>query len=425
MEKFVIKGGIPLKGSVEISGAKNAALPIVASCLLIEKPVLLKRIPKGNDIFTMLKVLNTLGCKSSWDKENLILDASNITSTEAPYDLVKKMRASYYVLGPLIARFNTAKVSLPGGCALGQRPVDLHIKGLRALGAKVEFKHGYVSCKAKRLKGKRVNLKGAHGSSVGATINVMMAASISDGITIIEEAAMEPEIVDVANFLNKCGANINGMGTPIIKIKGKKKLHGTEYSIIPDRIEAGTFIIASVITKGNVTVKKCQPEHLKTLINLLKEHGVDIHKGKDYISISPLKNTKPLSIQAGPYPSFSTDLQPPMVSLLSVTPGNSTVVETIFDNRFMYVPELTRLGADIKLIDRYTAIIKGVKQLSGAPVMASDIQGSTALILAGLIAKGETHIARIYHTDRRYVQIEKKLTKLGARIERVTDPHAP
>ncbi|TET77921.1 MAG: UDP-N-acetylglucosamine 1-carboxyvinyltransferase [Candidatus Cloacimonadota bacterium] len=425
MEKFIIKGGIPLRGNVKISGAKNAALPIIAASLLTEEPVTLRRIPKVSDVFTMLNVLKTLGCKSYWKDDALTLDASNIISTEAPYELIKKMRASYYVLGPLVARFNEAKVALPGGCALGSRPVDLHIKGLKTLGAKVEIKHGYVTCKAKNLEGKRIMLKGQHGTSVGATINVMMAASLSKGVTKIEEAAMEPEVVDVANFLNRCGGKIEGMGTPIIEIEGRKKLKGTEYSIIPDRIETGTLLIASAITKGNVIVKKCNPEHNRVLIHLLKEYGVEIQEGKDYLNICPPKTVKPLSIQVGPYPSFSTDLQPPMISLLSVTPGNSTIVETIFENRFMHVPELIRLGADINMIDRYTAVIKGVKQLSGAPLMASDIRASAALILAGLVAKGETHISRIYHTDRGYEHIEKKLTRLGARIERVSDPDAP
>ncbi|MBA7595955.1 UDP-N-acetylglucosamine 1-carboxyvinyltransferase [candidate division WOR-3 bacterium] len=425
MEKFIIKGGIPLRGNVKISGAKNAALPIIAASLLTEEPVTLRRIPKVSDVFTMLNVLKTLGCKSYWKDDALTLDASNIISTEAPYELIKKMRASYYVLGPLVARFNEAKVALPGGCALGSRPVDLHIKGLKTLGAKVEIKHGYVTCKAKNLEGKRIMLKGQHGTSVGATINVMMAASLSKGVTKIEEAAMEPEVVDVANFLNRCGGKIEGMGTPIIEIEGRKKLKGTEYSIIPDRIETGTLLIASAITKGNVIVKKCNPEHNRVLIHLLKEYGVEIQEGKDYLNICPPKTVKPLSIQVGPYPSFSTDLQPPMISLLSVTPGNSTIVETIFENRFMHVPELIRLGADINMIDRYTAVIKGVKQLSGAPLMASDIRASAALILAGLVAKGETHISRIYHTDRGYEHIEKKLSRLGARIERVSDPDAP
>lgn len=425
MEKFIIKGGIPLRGNVKISGAKNAALPIIAASLLTEEPVTLRRIPKVSDVFTMLNVLKTLGCKSYWKDDALTLDASNIISTEAPYELIKKMRASYYVLGPLVARFNEAKVALPGGCALGSRPVDLHIKGLKTLGAKVEIKHGYVTCKAKNLEGKRIMLKGQHGTSVGATINVMMAASLSKGVTKIEEAAMEPEVVDVANFLNRCGGKIEGMGTPIIEIEGRKKLKGTEYSIIPDRIETGTLLIASAITKGNVIVKKCNPEHNRVLIHLLKEYGVEIQEGKDYLNICPPKTVKPLSIQVGPYPSFSTDLQPPMISLLSVTLGNSTIVETIFENRFMHVPELIRLGADINMIDRYTAVIKGVKQLSGAPVMASDIRASAALILAGLVAKGETHISRIYHTDRGYEHLEKKLSRLGARIERVSDPDAP
>ncbi len=425
MEKFIIRGGIPLKGHVEICGAKNAALPIITASLLTGGTVVIKRIPKVSDVFTLLKVLKTIGCNYFWKDDSLTIDSSSITSTNAPYELIKKMRASYYILGPLVARFKKAKVALPGGCALGTRPVDLHIKGLTALGVKVEIEHGYVSCKAKKLKGHRIMLKGPHGPSVGATINVMMVASLAEGITVIEEAAMEPEVIDVANFLNKCGAKIKGMGTPIIEIKGQKKLKGIDYSIIPDRIETGTFLLASAITKGNVTVNKCLPEHNLALLTLLREYGVGIHEDKNNIRVSPPKTVKPLSIHAAPYPSFPTDLQPLMVALLSVTLGNSTVVETIFENRFMHVPELIRLGADIKMIDRYTAIIQGVKQLSGAPVMASDIRASAALILAGLVAKGETHISRIYHTDRGYDHIEKKLKKLGAKIERVSDPTAP
>lgn len=426
MDKFIIKGGIPLKGTVGISGAKNAALPIIAASLLSEGPVVLKSVPKVSDVFTMIKVLKTLGCSSHWKNDKTLhLDASDITSTEAPYDLIKRMRASYYVLGPLTSRFKKAKVALPGGCALGQRPVDLHIKGLRALGTKVEIKHGYVSCSAKKLIGTRIRLKGTHGPSVGATINTMMAASLSKGKTIIEDAAMEPEVIDVAHFINTCGGSIQGMGTPIIEIKGVKKLTGGHYTIVPDRLEAGTFLIASAITNGDISIKKCRPEHLESLLNVLKENGSKIRIGKTSVRIFSVKKRKPLSIIVGPYPSFPTDLQPPIVSLLAVTPGNSTVVETIFENRFMHVPELVRLGARIKLIDRYSAVIEGVKQLSGAPVMASDIRASAALILAGLVARGETHISRIYHTDRGYEHIEKKLSSLGAKIKRVTDPNAP
>lgn len=425
MEKFVIKGGVPLRGSVSVSGAKNAALPIIAGCLLTEKPVRLKRIPKGNDVYTMLRVLKELGCSHTWKGNTLTIQAKRITSTDAPYDLVKKMRASYYVLGPLLARCNRARVSLPGGCALGQRPVDLHVRGLRALGARVTMRGGYVTCSAPQLKGIRMNLKGPRGSSVGATINVMMAATLSQGTTIIEEAAKEPEVVDAANFLNSCGAAVSGMGTPIIQIKGKKKLGGCEYAIIPDRIEAGTLLMAAVITRGRITLNHCRADHLATLIKLLEEYGATVRTTKHSVTISSPQQPRPLSVLVGPYPAFPTDLQPPMTALLSITPGHSTIVETIFENRFMHVPELERLGANIRLIDRYTAIIKGAKQLEGAPVMASDIQGSTALILAGLAAKGETHISRIYHTDRRYVHIEKKLAKLGAKIKRVHDPAAP
>jgi UDP-N-acetylglucosamine 1-carboxyvinyltransferase len=425
MEKFIINGGYPLTGDVKINGAKNAALPIIAASLLTKENVTLTRIPKVSDVFTMLRVLQTLGCKTKWEGSTLCIDASHINSTEAPYKLVKKMRASYYVLGPLLGRFNKAKVSLPGGCALGTRPVDLHIKGLKSLGATVDIKHGYLSCKARKLKGTRIILKGPHGSSVGATINVMMAASLANGTTLIEEAAREPEVIDVANFITSCGGKITGMGTPIIHIRGCQKLHGIRYSIVPDRIETGTFLIAAAITKGNVTVQRCVPEHNRALLNLLKEYGSKLNVKKNSIRISTGKTIKPLSIRVGPYPEFPTDLQPPMTSLLSLTPGNSNIVETIFENRFMHVPELVRLGANINLIDRYTAVIEGVKELQGAPVMGSDIRASAALIIAGLAAKGETHVSRIYHTDRGYEKIEYKLSKLGAKIKRVSDPHAP
>lgn len=425
MEKFIIKGGYPLTGDVKINGAKNAALPIIAASLLTKENVTLKQIPRVSDVFTMLKVLQTIGCNTKLKGNVLSIDASQITSTEAPYKLVKKMRASYYVLGPLLGRFNKAKVSLPGGCALGTRPVDLHIKGLKSLGANVDISHGYLSCKARKLKGTRIILKGSHGPSVGATINVMMAASLADGTTLIEEAAKEPEVIDVANFINSCGGKIRGMGTPIIQIDGCKELHGTNYSIVPDRIETGTFLAAAAITKGNVTVKRCIPEHNKALLNLLEEYGSKLHIKKNSIKISTSKNVNPLSIRVGPYPDFPTDLQPPMTSLLSLTPGNSNIVETIFENRFMHVPELVRLGANISLIDRYTAVIEGVKELQGAPVMGSDIRASAALIIAGLAAKGETHLSRIYHTDRGYEKIESKLSKLGADIKRIPDPNAP
>jgi len=425
MEKFIISGGVPLRGTVHIGGAKNAALPIITASLLTGDKVVLKGIPRVSDVFTMLKVIDILGCKSRWKNNILTIDTSSLVSTEAPYELIKKMRASYYVLGPLLARFKNAKVALPGGCALGSRPVDLHIKGFKKLGANVRIQHGYVSCTARKLKGSRIVLKGPHGPSVGATINVVMAASLSNGTTIIEEAAKEPEVTDVANFINACGGKISGIETSILTIEGCKKLKGIEYSIIPDRIETGTFLIAAAITKGTLTIKKVRPEHNRAIIEILRSHGAKIHEGKDSLKIFPSKETRPQSVKVAPYPDFPTDLQPPLSALLSLTPGNSTIVETIFENRYMHVPELRRLGADIEMLDRYTILITGTKQLSGAPVMASDIRASAALILAGLAAKGETHISRIYHTDRGYEHIERKLSKLGAKIKRVQDPNAP
>ncbi len=425
MEKFIVSGGIPLIGTVHISGAKNAALPIIAASLLTGEKVVLKRIPKVSDVFTMLEVIGTLGCKSKWQNRVLTIDTSNLFSTEAPYELIKKMRASYYVLGPLLARFKQAKVALPGGCALGSRPVDLHMNGFNKLGAKVKIEHGYVSCETKELHGNRIILKGLHGPSVGATINVMMAASLATGVTTIEEAAREPEVEDVANFINACGGKITGMGTSILSVEGCKKLKGIEYNIIPDRIETGTFVIAAAITNGRLTIKETKPEHNRALLAVLKNYGAQVETDKTSLRISSQKEINSVSIKVAPYPDFPTDLQPPISALLSLTPGNSTIVESIFENRFMHVPELRRLGANIEMLDRYTVIIRGVKQLSGAPVMASDIRASAALILAALAAKGETHISRIYHTDRGYEHIEKKLSKIGAKIKRVLDPNAP
>ncbi len=420
MDKFRIKGGVSLKGRVRVSGAKNASLPIMAACLLTEGVSVVKNVPNVRDVWTMKAVLEHIGCNVEFhtDEHTLVIDATNVCNFDAPYELVKQMRASYYVLGPLLARFHKARVSLPGGCAIGARPVDLHIRGLRALGACVDIEHGYIDAKAETLKGEYIFLEGARGPSVGATINVMMCAVLADGETVIEGAAREPEVSDVANFLRKMGAKIEGDGTSVIRIQGVKGLSPAEYSVIPDRIEAGTYILAGAITKGEIEIVGLRPEHLTAFLDKLKEAGVRLDVGNDNVCVYPTDELLSVDVKIAPYPGFPTDLQAQMMALMCVSRGISVISETIFENRFMHVPELQRLGADITL-DGHNAIVKGVGHLSGAPVMASDLRASAALVLAGLVADGETEVLRVYHIDRGYEGIEEKLNALGARIERV------
>ncbi len=417
MDKLLIEGGRPLKGSVEVSGSKNSLLPILAATLLTAEKCVIKNAPLLIDTLTMLKIIRNLGVAAEMDGSVIKIKSGNLKKFTTPYRLVSTMRASFCVLGPLLARLKKAKVSLPGGCVIGVRPVDLHLKGLRALGAKIDVKEGYVCAQAKKLKGRHIFLGGSFGSSVLATANVMMAATLAKGTTIIENSACEPEVVDLANFLKRMGAKIKGHGSPTIEIKGVKSLSGAEYEIIPDRIEAGTLAIAAALTKGEVIIKNIIVEHLGAVIEKLEEAGAKIKKGKDYIFVKRRGVLKPVDITALPYPGFPTDMQAQFMALMSVASGISVVSEKIYPDRFMHVPELNRMGAQIYR-DSSNAIVHGVKNLSGAPVMASDLRASAAMVLAGLVAKDTTEVFRIYHLDRGYEHLEKKLVKLGARISR-------
>ncbi|HHV63257.1 MAG TPA: UDP-N-acetylglucosamine 1-carboxyvinyltransferase [Firmicutes bacterium] len=419
MTRIRIQGGRRLDGIVKISGAKNAALPIMAASLLSDGEVILEDIPRLEDVRTIQEVLRSLGVKvtaGQSGKSLLRLDASNVRVAEAPYDLVRKMRASFLVMGPLLARFRYAKMFLPGGCAIGTRPIDLHLKGFEALGASITREHGYVEATA------RHGLSGGHVyldfPSVGATENIIMAATLARGTTIIENAAKEPEVVDLASFLNAMGANIRGAGTNIVRIEGVERLGGVTHAILPDRIEAGTYMIAAAITHADVFVKNALPEHLKPLIAKLREIGVRIDEETAGIRVRSGGVLKSVDVKTMPYPGFPTDLQAQVAALLSIAQGTSIVTETVFENRFMYVDELKRMGANIK-IDGRTAIIEGVPRLTGAPVKATDLRAGAALILAALAAEGETEISEVHHIDRGYENIEAKLSKLGAKIERI------
>ncbi len=415
MERIIITGGERLKGKVKISGSKNAALPIMAATLLTNGVTTLSNIPRLKDVITMARVLRTLGAKVEFKEGSLKIDTTNVDRFLAPYNLVKTMRASFLVFGPLLAKLGRARVSLPGGCAIGSRPVNLHLRGFEELGAEVSMGGGYTQVKRDGLIGAKISLDFP---SVGATENLMMAAALAKGKTTIENAAKEPEIVDLANFLNKMGARIKGAGTETIKIIGVKELKGTDYSIIPDRIEAGTYMIAAAITRGDVTLEGAKIEHLEALITKLHKAGVEIKDEEKAIRIKAKGRIKSVDVKTMPYPGFPTDMQAQFMALMSITPGISFITETIFENRFMHVSELLRMGADIK-IEGSSAVVKGVKSLSEAPVMATDLRASAALILAGLIAKGRTEISRIYHLDRGYERIVEKLSNLGAKIERV------
>ena len=415
MEKFLIKGEKALSGEVYISGSKNGALPLIAASLLTNGVTILKNVPNLKDITTMLEVINKLGVNYQFEGNTIKIDATRVNSYIAPYELVKKMRASIYVLGPLLARLGRAEVSLPGGCAIGPRPVNLHIKAMENLKASIKIKNGFIIGRAKKLKGSEIFFEKV---SVGATINAIMAAVLAEGETIIKNAALEPEVGSLIDFLKKMGANIKGENTDTIFIKGVNKLSPIEYDVMPDRIEAGTFILAGVITKSRIKVKNIIPEHLKSLLDILNEMGVKFQIGKNYVELIKVKKLNPVEIKTAPYPGFPTDLQPQICSILSIVPGISVVNEKIFENRFTHIPELIRMGANIELNDNII-IIKGVKNLYGAPVMASDLRGGAALVLAALSAKNETIIDRIYHIDRGYEKIENKLTKLGAYIKRI------
>jgi UDP-N-acetylglucosamine 1-carboxyvinyltransferase len=417
MDKFIIEGGIPLKGSVEVSGSKNALLPILAATLLTSEKCVIKNAPLLLDTYTMVKIIRNLGVSVELDGSVIKIESGNFNKFTAPYKLVSTMRASFCVLGPLLACLKKAKVSLPGGCVIGVRPVDLHIKGLESLGAKIEVKEGYVCAQTKGLRGKEIFLGGAFGSSVLATDNVMMAAVLAKGETVIENAACEPEVVDLANFLIKMGAKIKGHGSPRIEIKGVKSLSGVEYEVIPDRIEAGTFAIAVALTKGEVTIKNVIAGHLSAVIEKLEEAGATVKKGKDFIFVRRKGKLKSIDVTTLPYPGFPTDMQAQFMSLMSIAPGISVITEKIYPDRFMHIPELNRMGAQIYRQGPYS-IVHGVRQLIGAPVMASDLRASAALVLAGLIAKDKTEVSRIYHLDRGYENLDKKLLQLGARVRR-------
>jgi UDP-N-acetylglucosamine 1-carboxyvinyltransferase len=420
VDTIIIQGGKSLEGTVTVSGAKNAALPILISSLLTTEPCAYRGVPHLADIRTTLKLLSGLGEKSDHQRwldgaNDVTLEANSIKNFEAPYDLVKTMRASFLVSGPLLARFGQARVSTPGGCAIGARPINLHLKGLEALGATIEQTHGYVEAKATKLRGAKIYLDLP---SVGATENLMMAASLAEGATVIENAAKEPEIEDLAKALNEMGGKIHGAGSDIIQIDGVNALHGVTHQIIPDRIEAGSFVIAAALTGGDVLVKGARAEHLEAFLIKLREAGVVFTPDDSGIRVRRNGAIKSVDVTTLPYPGFATDLQAQLMVLMAVADGVSVITETIFENRFMHAQELDRMGAQIKL-EGNRAIVRGVRELSGAPVMASDLRASVALILAGLVAKGTTEVSRVYHLDRGYESIEKKLSRLGAQIVRV------
>jgi len=417
MAKIVISGGEPLQGDVWISGAKNAVLPILAATLLADGPVSIGNVPHLHDVTTTMELLGQMGVQLVLDERMKIhVDPRPIKSCSAPYDLVKTMRASILVLGPLVARYGQAEVSLPGGCAIGSRAVDLHIKGLQALGADVTVENGYIRAKAKRLKGARINMDIV---TVTGTENIMMAAALAEGITIIENAAQEPEVVDLANCLNAMGANVQGAGTATLVIEGVERLNGTDYDVLPDRIETGTFLVAGAITGGRVLAKKAKPKTLDAVLAKLEDAGAHINTGDDWIELD-MRGNRPraVNITTAPYPAFPTDMQAQFTALNCVAEGVGIITETVFENRFMHAHELQRLGADIRL-EGNTAIIKGVSKMTGAPIMATDLRASACLVLAGLVAEGDTTVDRVYHIDRGYECIEEKLGTLGARIRRL------
>lgn len=415
MDRLVITGGNPLRGEVAVSGAKNAALPILASTLLGGGDCCISNMPRVVDVVTMGKLLRMLGATVETADDRMTVSAEPLTSTEAPYDLVRTMRASVLVLGPLLARWGEAIVSLPGGCAIGTRPVNLHLAGLSKLGADVHIDHGYIRATARRLRGARIYLDLP---TVTGTENLMMAACLAEGTTVLENAAREPEIVDLAVFLTKRGARISGTGTDVIRIEGVRKLRGADHEVIPDRIETGTFLAAGAITGGDLCVSRCRPEHLEPVILKLKEAGVEIAEEKERIRLRARQRLRGVDVKTLAYPAFPTDMQAQMMALMSVAQGTSVITETVFESRFIHVPELQRMGADIK-IEGSHAVVTGVERLTGAPVMASDLRASAGLVLAGLAAEGETEIARVYHLDRGYERIEEKLGRVGATIRRV------
>jgi UDP-N-acetylglucosamine 1-carboxyvinyltransferase len=417
MDSLLIRGGVPLHGEVTVSGAKNAVLPIMAATLLTAEPCVIRRVPDLSDVQFMAKILMSLGAKVEIDGDTMTVQARRLKAV-GNYDLIRKMRGSICILGPLLGRQHDARVSLPGGCIIGTRPIDLHLKGMRDLGAELTIEGGYVHARADRLIGADIFLGGRAGPTVLGTANVMMAAVLAEGVTTIESAACEPEVVDLAFFLNKMGAKIVGAGSPTITINGVKELHGGKHEVIPDRIETATFAIAAAATDGEITIKGARPDHLHAVLDKLREAGVKVERNGLTMTVSRGKRLNPVEITTMPYAGFPTDAQAQMMVLMALTPGLGIITERIFESRFMHVSELARLGADIS-IEGPRAIVKGGKKLSGAPVMASDLRASAALVLAGLAAEGKTQVNRIYHLDRGYEKIDQKLRKLGARIRRV------
>lgn len=420
MDKLIINGGKALHGEVQISGAKNSALPIMAATLLATDNVTIANVPHLKDVTTMMELLGQLGAQLTVDeKMNVQVDASHVNEYTAPYELVKTMRASIVVLGPLLARFGQADVSLPGGCAIGTRPVDLHLKALKAMGADITVKNGYIKarCKKGRLQGKPLVFDTV---TVTGTENVLMAAVLADGKTIIKNAAREPEVVDLANFLTQMGAKISGAGTPTIEVEGVESLSGGNYAVMPDRIEAGTYLAAGALTRGKVTVRRVKPDNLLSMLCKFEEAGAELSIGEDWVTLN-MHGLRPqaVNISTAPYPAFPTDMQAQFMALNTIADGASSVIENIFENRFMHVQELQRMGAQIHL-NGNTAMINGVEKLTGAPVMATDLRASASLILAGLAAEGETTVERVYHVDRGYERIEEKLSILGADIKRIS-----
>ncbi len=418
MEKMIIRGGTPLRGEVAVSGSKNASLPILMAAVLTDEPVVVRNVPRLRDVQTAIELLGRLGVESRWlGDHDLELHARTISSHEAPYDLVKTMRASFLILGPLLARTGRARVSTPGGCAIGARPVNLHIQGIRSLGARISLRNGYVEARADRLAGARIWLDAP---SVGATENIMIAAARARGRTLIENAAREPEVQDLARMLAAMGAQITGMGTHVIEIEGVERLHGAEHRVISDRIEAGSLMIAAGITGGDVFVQNAPAANLDAVIAKLRETGAEVSPSNGGVRVSRNAALRPVELRTLPYPGFPTDLQAQMMALLTQASGTSVITETIFEHRFMHALELVRMGADI-VMKGPTAVVRGASRLSGAPVMATDLRASMSLILAGLVADSATELSRVYHLDRGYEELDSKLRALGAQIERVKE----
>lgn len=418
MEQLKIMGGRRLEGEVTISGAKNAVLPILAATLLVKGTTVIDNVPRLRDVNTLLAVLNEMGAKAHFTAENQVsVDASNITNPVAPYELVRTMRASVLVLGPLLARFGQAKVSLPGGCAIGARPVDQHIKGMRALGAEVDVCEGYIEAKASRLRGQTLTMDVV---TVTGTENILMAAVLADGTTVLHNAALEPEVSDLAHCLNAMGAKIKGIGTSTLTIEGVESLHPCHYRTLPDRIETGTLLVAAAVTGGSIVARQTSPQLLEAVLEKLEAAGCSIRRGADFVALEAKKPLQAVSLRTAPFPAFPTDMQAQFMALNCVAHGSAAIVETIFENRFMHVPELSRMGARI-FIEGNTVTTFGVEKLSGAPVMATDLRASACLVIAALAAEGETVISRIYHLDRGYEVMEVKLRGLGAQIERIQE----